>query len=366
LCASSPSPRATSGSSATGSTRSSTSSTTASRRPAAAGCRCGGGRRAEDGGIADGSELASALGLPVAQLTPPERASSALRWLEGCAERWLLVLDNVAAPEQLRGCCPSTGSGRVLVTTRHRGMAQFGPALHIDAFDEATAVEYLLATPGRADDRDGAARLARALGCLPLALAHASAYCAAGTSFADYRELLETLPAADLFAARPGAARARTVASTWQVSIQAAEHEAPLARQVLAMAAHLAPEAIPRELFEVLLDDAGTIAARKPLLDAFNALHRLSLAQVDDAVLNVHRLLQKTVRDDALQRGDTTAAVSALAAVAAAFPGDRDRPQTWPRCEQLLPHALAISAAPLPPGEGRGSSGCSTAPRTTC
>lgn len=308
--------------------------------------------RAEDGGIADLSELASALDLPVAQLTPPERALSALRWLGGCEERWLLVLDNVAAPEQLRDCCPSTGNGRVLVTTRHRGLAQFGPALHIDAFDEPTAVEYLLATPGRADDRDGAARLAQALGCLPLALSHASAYCAAGTSFDEYRELLDTLPAADLFAGRPGASHARTVASTWQVSIQAAEREAPLARQVLAMAAHLAPDAIPRELFEVLLDDASTIAARKPLLDAFNALHRLSLAQVDDAVLNVHRLLQKTVRDDALERGDATAAVSALAAVAAAFPSDRGQPWTWPRCEQLLPHALAISAAPLPPGEG--------------
>ena len=40
----------------------------------------------------------------------------------------------------------SAGNGRVIVTTRDRAMAQFGPALSIDVFDERTAVEYLLAT----------------------------------------------------------------------------------------------------------------------------------------------------------------------------------------------------------------------------
>jgi hypothetical protein len=108
-----------------------------------------------------------------------------VRWLSGCDERWLLVLDNVAAPEQLLDCCPSAGNGRVIVTTRDRRIAQFGPELRGDVFDEASGAEYLLATSGRAEDRDSATRLARALGCLPLALSHAGAYCAAGTSFAD-------------------------------------------------------------------------------------------------------------------------------------------------------------------------------------
>jgi len=74
-----------------------------------------------------------------------------------------LVLDNVAAPEQMRDCCPSSGNGRVIVTTRDRAMAQFGPALAVDVFDEPTAVEYLLARAGRQEDRAGAVRLARAL-----------------------------------------------------------------------------------------------------------------------------------------------------------------------------------------------------------
>jgi len=307
--------------------------------------------RAEDGGIADLSDLAAELGLPAAQQTPVELAAGAVRWLSGCEERWLLVLDNVAAPEQLPDCCPSAGNGRVIITTRDRGIAQFGPALAVDVFDEATAVEYLLAVSGRAEDREGATRLVRALGFLPLALSHAGAYCAAGTSFDDYLELLGALPAAELFDDHPEVSYVQTVASTWQVSIRAAEEEAPLARQVLAMAAHLAPDAIPRELFDVLLEDAGVASGRKRLSDAFNVLHRLSLAAVDDAVVGVHRLLQKTIREDARERGDVTAPVNALAAVIAAFPSDHGSPQTWPQSERLLPHALAIEAAFTAPGE---------------
>jgi tetratricopeptide (TPR) repeat protein len=307
--------------------------------------------RAEDGGIADLSELAAELGLPVAQQTPVELAADAVRWLSGCEERWLLVLDNVAAPEQLRDCCPSAGNGRVVITTRDRGIAQFGPALAVDVFDEATAVEFLLAVSGRAEDREGATRLVRALGFLPLALSHAGAYCAAGTSFDEYLELLGALPATELFDDHPEVSYVQTVASTWQVSIRAAEEEAPLARQVLAMAAHLAPDAIPREFFDVLLEDAGVASGRKRLSDAFNVLQRLSLAQVDDAVIGVHRLLQKTIREDARERGDVTAAVNALTAVMAAFPSDHGRPQTWPQSERLLPHALAIEAAYTAPGE---------------
>jgi hypothetical protein len=119
-------------------------------------------------------------------------------------------------------------------------------------------------------------------------LSHAGAYCAAGTSFDEYLQLLGALPAAELFDDHPEVSYTQTVASTWQVSIQAAEREAPLARQVLEMAACLAPDAIPRELFDVLLDDASSAVARKRLLDAFNVLHQLSLAYIDDATVSVH------------------------------------------------------------------------------
>ena len=75
------------------------------------------------------------------------------------------------------------------------------------------------------------------------------------------------------------------------------------------MAAFLAPDAIPRELFDVLLDDADSALAQVPL-HAFNALRQLSLAEVNDATVSVHRLLQKTIRDDPAAHAGHTAPVS--------------------------------------------------------
>ena len=126
--------------------------------------------RAEDGGIADLSELAARLGEPVQGLSPVERRDLALERLRRGEERWLLVLDNVESAAQLTDCLPRGGSGRVLVTSRNREVRQFAPALSLDVFDKQTAVEYLIERAERPDDRAGTERVARALGYLPLAL----------------------------------------------------------------------------------------------------------------------------------------------------------------------------------------------------
>jgi len=108
------------------------------------------------------------------------------------------------------------------------------------------------------------------------------------------------------------------------------------------MGAHLGPDAIPTSLFAVL-GDTSAVLARKRLADAFNALARFSLATVDDDSVSMHRLLQKTVRDDAAARNDQTAPLRALAALDDAFPNDTSLPACWPLCERLLPHAQALA-----------------------
>jgi len=306
--------------------------------------------RAEDGGIADLAQLAAKLGERVEGLSPGERAQRALDWLGDSDQRWLLVLDNVASAEQLARWQLRPGSGRVLVTSRDRGLRQFGQVLAVDVFDEDTATAYLTGRAGRPGDERAARELAAALGGLPLALSHAAAYCESGTSFADYLALLGELPAYELFDSRPELSYAQTVASTWRASFEAAGSHAPLATDVLEMAAHLGSEAIPKSLFGVLVDtDAGT--DRKRLADAINALARFSLAVVDNETISVHRLLQKTVRDDATARDDQTAALRSLVAIDDAFPDDVSLPADWPLCEQLLPHALALADALSQPGD---------------
>jgi hypothetical protein len=154
--------------------------------------------RAEDGGIADLARLASRLHLPVGDRSPGDRARLALEWLSETAQRWLLVLDNVESVDQLTELLSYGGNGHVLVTSRDRGLRQLGATLVLDVFDEDTATTYLADRTGRQGDRRAARKLAKALGCLPLALSHAAAYCEHGTSFTGYLDLLEALPAGDL------------------------------------------------------------------------------------------------------------------------------------------------------------------------
>ena len=289
--------------------------------------------RAEDGGTADLAAFAEYLGEPVANLSFERRADVARRWLEHCQLRWLLVLDDVPSARQLANCVPQARAGRVLVTMRDRaGIAELADdEVELGVFDEPAAVAYLLRHADRsASERDDALLVARRLGCLPLALSHAAAY-RKTTTFAQYLRLVDELPSQTI----------APVAMTWRVSIDAAAQRAPLALDVLTMTAHLGSRAIPRTLLAVLIDPAEPLSQWR-VGDALKALSDLSLVDVNDATISVHPLLQDVVRDGALP-GVRDGADRALRTLAAAFPNDPSVPGSWPECELLLPHVVAIA-----------------------
>lgn len=297
--------------------------------------------RAEDGGIADLAELAERIGVRVDGLSPRDRARAALERLASGDGRWswMLVLDNVQSPSHLGQLLPRAGAGHVLVTSRDRALRELAPVLTVDVFDEDTAARFLTDRAGRPGDAAGARSLAQALGCLPLALSHAAAYCASGTSFATYRQLLAQLPARALFDSNPEVSYSQTVASTWKTTMAAATSQAALAGDILEMAAYVGPDAIPKTLFSGLVD-AGTATGQKQLSDAFNAIARFSLATMDDETLSIHRLLQKTIRDE---EPGCAAALRVLRALCDAFPDDARTPASWVHAERLLPHCLALA-----------------------
>ena len=301
--------------------------------------------RADDGGIADLADLAVALALPVSGRTPPERASDTLIFLANTDRRWLLVFDNAPGPQTLTDL-PNSGHGRVLVTSRHRGgYDDFGAELAVDVFDADTARRYLLARSGRSAEATGDAdAVAAALGYLPLALAHAGAYCAAGTGvpFGDYLELLEDLPSQELFDTSPEVFYQRTIAATWNISIIAAGQGAPLARPALEMMAYLAPEAIPRSFFAVLEENSAV--GRKRVADALTGLHRYSLVTMDGDQISVHRLLQKVIRDRLTGPDQASAIIHALTAIQRAVPDDPKLPATWPQWQELVPHIAVLAS----------------------
>ncbi|MFB6396785.1 NB-ARC domain-containing protein [Polymorphospora lycopeni] len=111
---------------------------------------------------------------------PDQAAARLLAWLAGTDRRWLIVLDDLADPADLRGLWPpTTTTGRTVVTTRRRDAAlqQGRTLIDVDLFTPGEAAAYLAGKlDGAADRLDETDQLAADLGYLPLALAQAATY----------------------------------------------------------------------------------------------------------------------------------------------------------------------------------------------
>jgi hypothetical protein len=244
--------------------------------------------------------------------------------------RWLIVLDDLADPADLRGLWPPTSAfGRTVVTTRRRDAALTGPSrrpVAVGLFTSDEAVAYLattLAVHARREPADHLAGLAADLGYLPLALSQAVAYLVdADLSCARYRALLadRARTLTDLLP-EPGALpddQSVTVAAAWSLSIDRADRLRPrgLARATLQLAAMLDPNGIPELLFTgrpALAHLAKHHTARRfrhrnqtkvtedDAVGALRVLHRLSLidhtVKTPHQAVRIHSLIQRAVRD---------------------------------------------------------------------
>jgi hypothetical protein len=311
-------------------------------------------------------------GVDVAQAGPgnPEQAAARLlTWLETTDRRWLVVLDDVADPADLRELWPPPNiHGRVLVTTRRRDAALTGQGrrlVSVGLFSPAEAASYLtakLASHGRLDDPGQIAALASELGYLPLAVAQAAAYLIdLDLDCAGYRDRLadrrRTLP--ELLPDVGGLPddHHATVAATWSLSIERADRMRPagLARPMLELASMLDPNGIPTAVLtsEPALAylawrrtrGGGLAGAHEPPVavdaaaDALRCLHRLSL--VDHVpgdphrAIRVHNLIQRASREILSPDHREVLARAAADALAAA----------WPRIERDTGLAQALRAS---------------------
>ncbi|MFI1420227.1 tetratricopeptide repeat protein [Streptomyces sp. NPDC020731] len=210
---------------------------------------------AGDRGAADG-ELAAAAG--------GRRAAADLVWhyLDHSAQPWLLVLDNADDPgilEEGAWLRPSP-SGTVLVTTRHatsplwRTPGTSSHRLGVLPLEDATLVLRDLAPD--AGTRESARKVARRLGCLPLALTLAGAHLAhqllESWSMDEYdRKLTEESTAlVDRGASATGGGQSRhLVGRTWQLSLDSlAEGGLPEATALLRLLSFWAADPVPLSL----------------------------------------------------------------------------------------------------------------------
>jgi hypothetical protein len=259
-------------------------------------------------------------------------ARKALRFIEeaGFDKPWLLIYDNVDTPAVLNGLTPTDGA-QVLITTRWPDWTGRAAPVPLGVFTPEEAMAFFTQRTGRADAA-AAARLAEALGRLPVALDHAAAFCVeTGDSFDDYgKRLAEWIKLAPEAADYP-----RTVFATFSLAMEQAAAKCPEAETLMGLLAWMAPDAIPRDIVADYAMNAMTLRL------AVGALARVSLVTVavSGPLLGVHRLVQLVMRGRLAERGKADdAAAMALRLVANAF----SHLGGW----RLFPHALAVLETP--------------------
>lgn len=284
---------------------------------------------------------------------PEADARLFLEWLATTSRRWLVVLDDVTDPAVLTTWWPAsrTGAGWVLATTRLKDARMTGGGrtrIDIDVYtpDEAHAfVEARLAGEGMSHLLDAqVAELASALGHLPLALSHATAYmineeltCTAYLAlFTDHRTSLEqALPeSADT------EGYGRQITTTLLLSLEAAQaaDTTGFATTALRLVSLLDPAGHPHALWSAppLLDclapdEATPAQAHKTL----RLLHRYALITCDTRAepraVRIHALTARAVRE-----GIPATRLAALARAAADALMD-----IWPESDHSRPELAA-------------------------
>lgn len=230
-----------------------------------------------------------------------------LAWLQRTDRRWLIVLDDLADPADIRGLWPEGPNGRTVVTTRRRdaALAAGGRQLvEVGLFTPDEGCGYLTAKLGDTRRLDEADELARDLEYLPLALAQAAAFILdRDDTCAGYRaRLAERRRLSELFPSDALADDYRsTVAATWAISIEAADDLVPrgLAGRLLRICAVLDPNGFPLELIESdpVAGYLGDEVSARDCRDALRNLARLSLVGIDldngPRAVGVHALVQR-------------------------------------------------------------------------
>jgi tetratricopeptide (TPR) repeat protein len=287
------------------------------------------------------ASLAVTLGATTAEEADLEKAAkAALRQLAEQRATWLLVYDNVTAPDAIVDLLPSAGA-RVLITSRFSDWSELANEVALDVLPLGEAMALLESRTGR-NDVAGAKILAEALGRLPLAVDHAAAYCKrTQTQFADYAKKASSL----IDAAPRGASYPRSVAATFDLAIAEAVAQCSAAEMLMAYLAQCAPERIPMTLVEGAIEDE---AQRQRALAALSEVSLLKHDPFEDATpaVSVHRLVQAVARARSEAKGSAHESVGRLIArLAEQYPSDGYNPQSWLLCAQLTPHLTAQKAA---------------------
>lgn len=274
---------------------------------------------------------------------------------------WLLILDNVDTQEaesEVLGLVTGLTGGRVLITSRRQGWPPWVRTQPLDTIPREEARDFLLKrTNGRRheapDDADRARDLAEKLDGLPLALDQAGAYIShTRLSFAEYLKVWEEERQRALeWHDRAVMSHPTSVATTWKASFDRLK---PTAATLLRLCAFLAPEPIPKRMFEwerevvedacELLrsetrhsDDIGSVREALAELESYSLISRQ-----EEATFTVHRVVQDVLQSRVPPERLKDWIEVSLKIVNGYAPLPADDVRTWPVWSTLRPHAARI------------------------
>jgi tetratricopeptide (TPR) repeat protein len=334
----------------------------------------------------------NALDLPEQEAPEQEDQKQAvLHWLRE-NPGWLLILDNVDTPEAANAVyklLKEVRGGQVLITSRLADWSGAVRGQSLSALTREAAVSFILdrtapnecgtagrRSPSPEDDAECANRLAEHLDGLPLALEQAAAYIA--TKRRTLREYLDEFERNLKRTARwydkehagspDKAPYPNSLLATWTTTVGSL---APLSRAVLTLAAFLAPDPIPVDLFlknETAVRDAVSLLDAPPddtapgtpipsapvaddleddddftVADALAELSRYSMIHDYGAkTFTVHRMVQRVVRDKVAESGQRDWVLRILTMMNEYMPDEADDARTWPVVEPLRGHTTAV------------------------
>ncbi|WP_369215606.1 tetratricopeptide repeat protein, partial [Streptomyces flavofungini] len=274
-------------------------------------------------------------------LAGPDRVEWALRWLRA-HDAWVLVLDSVADPADVRELLARLGTGgSVLITSRvAEGWEGVAVPIPLDVPAPAEAAVMLEAYAGRdlrGADPGGAHALCAELGRLPLALAMAGSHLArTGESVAEYLAALGEGTPDD----GDGGVATRSIRDVFEERLRDAAAD-PAASRLLLTLAWYAAEPVPHDLLPPVMAEAELPGALRFLADS-------GLVRLENDMVSVHAVLAEVARapdPDPRVRGARDiddARIAAARHLRKALPDTTDDPGAWPRWRRLLPHIEAL------------------------
>jgi len=307
--------------------------------------------------------IAGFLDLPEYDEPDQSKAKAAVQYWLNKHKGWLLILDNIEDLSLVDQFIPRDRQGAVLLTTRRHVTEPVAQALELELLPENDAILFLLKRTtvlavnmslGDASDHDimAAKAITQLLGNLPLALDQAGAYILeTQCSFADYLTLFKTHQN-QLLQRRIGERiptdHPESVTTTFDLNFQQVQQRSKVAGELLRVCAFLASDGIGEEIFVNGASSLGTIL--QPLKSdgfllnqAIEVLCTFSLIRRDSMkkTISIHRLVQAVFQKTLEETERRSWAERAALAVNEAFPENEH--ETWPQCERLLPHALAVA-----------------------